>query len=526
MQERPERAKKPEAEHRRNASAEGAVESGFSAEASSDFTATSEVSGLGTPNGLSDGDNNLLQLQQTRGNAYVRRMLARAQTEGSGAPTLSSQSVLRMQQTHGNAYVRRMLGRVQREVNQAAVTKIEGYVAGVPGIPDNFPGAFDELNRLSLADAGDTLSMLLKVSDSFNGLLNHFAEARNIDVGKLESAFLSAIIKDANPAHPSDQTLDWLAKALFVSRDGLTARVMGLPDGWRNTIINAVPTIAHGSVRGETPEDVGGVRYVVQNSYDWQLTATQIRVIVKFKFTGENNPTVVQNWFSRIRQDWNVFKAANSADASKSVDIEFDPQIVGSGQHHSVEIKSGGGRDDEGHWYLGATAGDEESMRMATHEFGHTVGLKDEYQLTHGAYVATVGAEPPAGVTAGDAPPATIAQELHEAIHTGVFQLFSGNERADKATAVIQRHHLAQGQFAQSVATAYNNTYHVGLVDDIVDKLPTARQFWVVNPFTFSNPSVMGSQDDHSHPVLARHVRDFVALVQKARGGTWEAKSR
>src|SRR5262249_5121369 len=210
-------------------------------------------------------------------------------------------------------------------------------------------------------------------------------------------------------------------------------------------------------------------------------------------------------------------------------DIEFDPQIVGSGQHHSVEIKSGAGRDNEGEWYLGATPGDSESMRMATHEFGHTVGLKDEYQLTHGDYVATVGSNPPAGATAaapGSPSADVIARELHAALHIGTFQLFSGTERADKAAAIITRYNLRQGDFAQSVATAYNTDFHVGLVADIVDQIPTARQFPIVNPFTYSSPSVMGQQTDHTHPVLARHVRDFVALVQNAKGGTWEAQNR
>lgn len=520
MHEPPEHSKKAEPEQRHKAGDDGANSTSEGAAG-----LVQDTPRMGWPNGLS-GDT-VLQLQRTRGNAYVRRMLARTQQANADTPpTVSDQHLLHLQRTHGNAYVRRMMARVQREVNAPALQKIEAYIASVPDTPTNFPGAFTELNQLSIADMRDTLVRLIANGDNFDGLLDHFGGAQGVDIPKLESGFLSAILQGADPAHPSEQTLVRLAKALRVSRDQLSTAVMRLPDAWRHTIVNAVPTAAQGYSKGQADETVGGEHYVVQSSYDWQMTPTQIRIIVKFKFTGVNNPTVVQNWFSRIRTDWNVFKAVNSADATKSVDIEFVPQVVASGEHHSVEIKSGAGRDNEGQWFLGATPGDGESMRMATHEFGHTVGLKDEYQLTHGDYVATVKEQPATGATTGDATPDSIARELHDALHTGWFQAFSGQERHDKAIAVITRHNLQQGQFSQSVATAYNNAYHTGLVDDINDKLPSALQFWVVNPFTYTNASVMGGQTDHDHPVLARHVRDFVDIVQHARGGAWEAKNR
>ncbi len=524
MHEPPEHSKKAEPEQRHNAKDEGA---GGGSEGAAGLT--QDTPRMGWPNGLSG--NTVLQLQRTRGNAYVRRMMARTRAEGTNAPPiLSEQHMLHLQRTHGNAYVRRMMAQraanVQREVNTPALEKIEAYIASVPDTPTNFPGAFTELNRLSTADIRDTVLRLIANGDNFDGLLDHFGAAADVDIPKLESGFLSAILQGADPAHPTEQTLQRLAKALRVARDQLSTAVMRLPDAWRHTIVNAVPTTAQGTVKGEAEEHVGGERYVVQSSYDWQLTPTQIRVIVKFKFTGVNNPTVQQGWFDRIRNDWNVFKAVNSADATKTVDIEFVPQLVASGEHHKVEIKSGAGRDNEGEWYLGATPGDSESMRMATHEFGHTVGLKDEYQLTHGDYVATVKEQPATGATTGDATPDVIASELDDALHTGWFKAFSGQERYDKAIAVIQRHHLQQGQFAQSVATAYNNANHKGLVDDINDQLPSALQFWVVNPFTYTNSSVMGGQTEHDHPVQPRHVVDFVALVQNAKGGAWEAKNR
>lgn len=447
--------------------------------------------------------------------------------------TLTRKDVLRLQQTHGNAYVRRMLaqrqpGRVQREANQAAIQSIIMWVEDVPGMPNNFPGAYEKLNSLSQGDMRDTL-VSLRSQGYLDTLLNHFNEARGVNISHLMAGFLLAILTGVDPAHPSEETLGRLAKALQVARTGLSARVMALPAGWRNRIVNAVPTVAAGSVHDTRGEDVGGVHYVVQNSYDWQLEPTQMRIVVKFKFTGVINPTVVGQWFSRIRSDWNVFKAVNTTDRAQSVNIEFDPQIVGSNPHHTVQIKSGAGRDNEGEWYLGATPGDSESLRMATHEFGHTVGLKDEYQLTHGDYVATVGSEPDAGAAAaapGSPSADVIARKLYAALHIGTFQLFSGTERADKADAIIAQYGLTQGTFAQSVATAYNNDFHVGIVADIVDQIPSARQFPIVDPFTYSSTSVMGQQTDHDHPVLARHVRDFVTLVQTAKGGTWEAQPR
>jgi hypothetical protein len=455
--------------------------------------------------------------------------------------------ILRMQNTYGNAYVSRMLSdrataktrgkAIQRAVNKEVLDKLGTAASNVPDIPNDFPGAFNQLNTLPIADLIDTLVAFRDQGD-FDFLLAHFGQAQGIDVGLLMSGFLFAAIRGTTAAAPpSDQTLNRMALALRTTRADLAKTVLAQNDSVRTQVMNTIPTLVSGSVTGSIPEVVGGVRYVVASAYDWQMTGTEIKIIVKFKFTGATNPGIVSSWFSRITGDWNVFKAVDTtATPPRSMNITFEPQAVGGGEHHAVQVMPGGGRDNEGQWYLGATPGDEESMRMAAHEFGHTVGLKDEYQLNHGDFVSTVGAEPGNGMTRGLEFADVVAKDLHDALHPAAPASPAPDPAAGAAPAptpaqnaltVINNNLLKQGTFAQKIATEYKKAYSIELVADIVATIPSADQFWIVNPFTFSDPGMMGSQTmDHAHSVQPRHVADFARIVQSERGGKWEPQPR
>jgi len=187
------------------------------------------------------------------------------------------------------------------------------------------------------------------------------------------SGFLYATLRGLNSATPpTDLTLNRLALALRTTPALLSKTVMGYSENVRTKIINVVPSLGRGTVTAQIPEVVGGVEYKVNSAHDWQLGDSKIRVVVKFKSTGVNNPAL-SAWVSRIKSDWNVFKAVDKS------------------------------------------------------------------------------ATPP----------------------------------------------------------------------NIVATIPAADQFWVVNPFTFTNTSMMGNQKmDHAHSVQPRHVLDFAKLIQSSRRDT------
>jgi hypothetical protein len=114
-----------------------------------------------------------------------------------------------------------------------------------------------------------------------------------------------------------------------------------------------------------------------------------------------------------------------------------------------------------------------------------------------------------------------VAEELHDALN-----LEDEDARVAAAKGVVNTHGLVQGDYAQQVAAAYQTAYGVGIVDDIVAKIPDAEEWDIVDPFTHSSGSIMGLGTDHDHPVEARHVREFVEAVQAFKGGTWKAEPK
>ncbi len=54
---------------------------------------------------------------------------------------------------------------------------------------------------------------------------------------------------------------------------------------------------------------------------------------------------------------------------------------------------------------------------MAAHEFGHLIGLADEYNRDEGQFLAVTGQEPPVGKVAGDPAKATqLAKDIKKAM--------------------------------------------------------------------------------------------------------------
>jgi len=271
-----------------------------------------------------------------------------------------------------------------------------------------------------------------------------------------------------------------------------------------------------GRIARSWSEQVGGVTYSMTSRYTWRITDDAIRISVKLRFTGVKQPALVATLFDSIRDTWNVFAAVNS-DTGEKLDIIFEPLSVEGGEDNVVRLRPGNDRSDAANWYIG----DPDINETAEHEFGHMVGLEDEYQRTHRDYKRLIGEEPPTGETENAAAPADVAQQLHDALRENPVAT-----RVTDSKNVITSHALAQGDYAQQVSVAYQAAYGVEIVSDIVAHIPDKDQWPIVDPFSYSGGSIMGMGTNHEHPVEPRHVREFVGYVQALKGGTWTAQPK
>ncbi|MHB8751273.1 MAG: peptidoglycan-binding domain-containing protein, partial [Aggregatilineales bacterium] len=383
--------------------------------------------------GLNPNQAEMLRAQQTVGNAAVRRKLAARQTYGPD-----------VQQAQEHAFVQRLV---------SGMGIAGSVVQRAPGLPVNKKSSDTDIKEVQ------TKLNALGVSDS---------KGKQIVVvvnGTLDKLTVKAIKR-------------------FQSAHGLSTDGVVGPKTWAE--------MAPGTTAVSTPwsETVGGVNYAMTSNYDYQITPGQVHVTVKLKFTGVDAPAVINNWFSAIKSNWNRFKVVNTADkTAKPLDIYFEPIAVTSGQHNSVQIMAGSGRSDAGKWYVK----DSNSGMVASHEFGHMLGLPDEYQLAHADYKTTTGVDAAKGKTKGNATDAKIAKELHDGLALGT----EPDRYAAVYKAVITDHKLKQGDFAETINTKYKADYGTDLVKDLVAGLSSANQWSMIEPFTHSGGGVMG--DFYSH---------------------------
>jgi hypothetical protein len=159
--------------------------------------------------------------------------------------------------------------------------------------------------------------------------------------------------------------------------------------------------------------------YDVESKYQLERTRTELRVRVRIKFTGIT-PTAahLKLWRDGIDAVWKDAFHVKNADGKK-LPIVFDPVFNAGNPHHTIKLvppvedKLTGhlvkGRADAGKWYAGPNANsvtpeDTTNGLSAAHEFGHLIGLTDEYQLAKADYERIVGpapaaVEPPGGFT-------------------------------------------------------------------------------------------------------------------------------
>jgi hypothetical protein len=135
--------------------------------------------------------------------------------------------------------------------------------------------------------------------------------------------------------------------------------------------------------------------------YEITYRRTELRVKVRIRFKGEaSTPAHHKYWLDGIRRRWNGhFHFEND----RRLRIVFEPIVVESDAHQTVNLRKGPPvkRPDMSHWTVGPTMNadaskppDTTDADMAAHEFGHMLGLEDEYRLPEKEFKRLLGRDP------------------------------------------------------------------------------------------------------------------------------------
>jgi len=291
-----------------------------------------------------------------------------------------------------------------------------------------------------------------------------------------------------------------------------------------------------GRVEFEWRETVEGVSNVGGRAkYEWRLTATELRITAGINFIpkAKGVQPKINDWLSEIRQIWNSFRGVSKTDPkAKPVDVNFEAQQGGKDFNVNV-LKKPGFRSDAANWNaLDARRG------VAAHEFGHLIGLSDEYNRDEGQYLATTGQEPPVGPTGGSK---AKADTLANSIKAAMPLTDDGSTLAGVVTGSLGS---KQGGYSAFVAQRYKALQGSDIVTDITNAF-AAKGFTgfhgpktrAITPFLFSSRGIMGTMAEaavpgHGHPVEARHIQPFVNIIARERSlasgvaEQWEAKPR
>lgn len=296
--------------------------------------------------------------------------------------------------------------------------------------------------------------------------------------------------------------------------------------------------------------------------YTWRLLPDRLQVTVNIKFTGFNKHPMLATWKQQITNLWNSFKFVAPGKPKKELLLDF---VIGTGTPADVEVKIHKTpknakqipRSDSANWHTGDT-----DPGLAPHEFGHLIGLADEYNKGPELYTIVTGEQPGFGELEGPTDdkgdpiaPEVIAAEMRKAV-TGF-----GPTRGKRAAAVVAKYGLSQGGYAQRVAVAYEKAYagkllredhkldvgyqvkndpNANMADDIAARIPgrfddQGYEYDAVHPFLYDNRGIMGSMEElsspsnispHDHPVAERHVRHFLQIVQQNEPAAWKTVRR
>ncbi|MET0417030.1 MAG: peptidoglycan-binding protein [Actinoplanes sp.] len=304
------------------------------------------------------------------------------------------------------------------------------------------------------------------------------------------------------------------------------------------------PASTVGAVERQWTEVMGGHTYGMTGAsaarYSWEILKSKMLVTVKVNFVGLPPPGA---WFGYVAPVWNRYAGVETG-SNKTMPIDFQIVRGAGGDAKTVQVLPGVDRATAGKWYTA----DPDAASTVPHEFGHLIGLQDEYQLHPGDYQRVTGHEPQVGDATGPAglAPATVAAGLRAAMlaRNSANALAASNGAGVRAGAfaqrVVQEYAKIGAATVPAVAAVPGPPPVPGkpavplgadLLADLDASLPNDNdRYETIQTFSYSSGTIMGdpgrAPDPHEHGAQPRHIAEFVAILGRALGGTWEAKLR
>jgi hypothetical protein len=126
--------------------------------------------------------------------------------------------------------------------------------------------------------------------------------------------------------------------------------------------------------------------------YDLHYDEIKFLVTTRIDLAGDMVPIyLVNTWEHGIESMWNKFFF--KSDAGRVMPVVFDVQFVddGNSEHYDVRFINGSGRTDMLTWYFDSGWGQNYHDEIAAHEYGHMIGMFDEYSggATYNNFVTT-----------------------------------------------------------------------------------------------------------------------------------------
>jgi hypothetical protein len=141
-------------------------------------------------------------------------------------------------------------------------------------------------------------------------------------------------------------------------------------------------------------------RFGGTGKYELHRVSGELRVVVKIKLIEDDTSgpdervttAIVNRWRDGIQRKWNRgFRAVNGRETMRVIFVPLF-RFHGDDHHHVVHVQRKSRRENQSHWALDTEAS------TAAHEFGHMLGLSDEYRLP-----ATIREAMAAGLSEADA---------------------------------------------------------------------------------------------------------------------------
>jgi peptidoglycan hydrolase-like protein with peptidoglycan-binding domain len=303
-----------------------------------------------------------------------------------------------------------------------------------------------------------------------------------------------------------------------------------------------------GHVEFDWLEEVEGVKGVgLTAAYDWKLSKTALSITANINFRKKHAGVDgrINQWLGDIKEIWSTFQAVNDSDPKrKSMDLNFEAK---RGKGHDVDVfqfdpklpkaKRAQSRSDSGTWYA-----IDKDRSLAPHEFGHLIGLADEYNRTEEHYLNVTGEEPSVGAVAGVAADATkLAGDIKGKLPLDdkIAAPAATDDPAwgaNLAGIINPKLGTKQGGFSRLVAQEYATANAGASVYGDIQKAFSDKGVTgfhenfrlCVTPFLYSNRSLMGTMETtpakgdggkgapaHQHPIEPRHVQPYVNLLAK-----------